>query len=148
MDIKFNTQIVDISVALNALKHYRAGEYKQAIEALLKILDNEPNNWDARLMLAASYYKTEQFAAAERAFEILKNTCPEEQIREKAQIGFEASTAKLRNSGPSGSMLRPDPASSFTSLTNPQALLGPQAVSAGAPNADYLRFLNDREAKE
>lgn len=96
MDITFNTQIVDVTVALNALKLYKAGNYKEAIKHLLDILDVEPRNWDARLMLAACYYKTTQFATAQRAFRFLYDTCPEGDVKKKALEGLQASSARLR----------------------------------------------------
>ncbi|HEY9790078.1 MAG TPA: tetratricopeptide repeat protein [Candidatus Obscuribacterales bacterium] len=95
MDIKFSTQIIDVSVALKALQQYRDGEYKQAIETLLVILETEPNNWDARLMLAASYFGTSQFAAAERSFQTVLDKCPVDELREKARAGVESSLAQL-----------------------------------------------------
>jgi Tfp pilus assembly protein PilF len=95
MDLKFKTQIVDVSVALKALQQYRDGEYKPAIETLLVILEAEPNNWDARLMLAACYFGTSQFAAAERSFQTVIDKCPIEALCDKARIGVESSLAQL-----------------------------------------------------
>jgi thioredoxin-like negative regulator of GroEL len=96
MDITFNTQIVDVSVALNALKHYRAGEYKEAITHLVDILDVEPRNWDARLMLAACYYKTGQYATAQRAFRFLHDNSADAETKKKALEGLHACTVKLK----------------------------------------------------
>jgi thioredoxin-like negative regulator of GroEL len=83
MDFTFNTQIVDVSVALNALKFYKAGQYKEATSCLLDLLDVEPKNWDARLMLGACYFKTEQWGAAQRAFRFIFEQCPAADIKSK-----------------------------------------------------------------
>lgn len=96
MEFTFNTQIVDISVALNALKLYKSGRHKEAINCLLDILDCEPKNWDARLMLGACYYKTEQYAAAQRAFRFLHDNCNDPETKRKAGDGLRAATAKLQ----------------------------------------------------
>lgn len=95
MEITFNTKIVDIAVALNALKLYRTKNYKDAISYLVEILDVEPRNWDARLMLSACYYKTKQYAAAQRAFRFLYDNCPEEDVRSRAREGLQATNALL-----------------------------------------------------
>jgi thioredoxin-like negative regulator of GroEL len=96
MDITFNTQIVDVSVALNALKLYKDGNYKEAINHLLSILDVEPRNWDARLMLSACYYKTNQLGSAQRAFRFLYENCTDTDTKRKALEGLQATTAKLQ----------------------------------------------------
>jgi len=89
------TQIVDISVALNALRLYSEGDYKSGISQLIQILDLEPNNWQARLMLGACYYKTGEFAVAQRVFRFLYEKCPEADLKQKALEGLQASNAKL-----------------------------------------------------
>jgi thioredoxin-like negative regulator of GroEL len=96
MDFTFNTQIVDVSVALNALKFYKAGQYKEATSCLLDILDAEPKNWDARLMLGACYFKTEQWGAAQRAFRFIFEQCPDADIKSKAVEGMQAAASKLQ----------------------------------------------------
>lgn len=96
MDFTFNTQIVDVSVALNALKFYKAAQYQEATTCLLEILDVEPKNWDARLMLGACYFKTEQYGAAQRAFRFIYEKCPESAVKAKAIEGMQAATSKLQ----------------------------------------------------
>jgi hypothetical protein len=91
MDFTFNTQIVDISVALRALKLYRDKEYKEAIPALVQILDTEPTNWQARMMLGACYYKSEQFPTAYRTFRYIYEKCPHIDVRRKAFEAVQAS---------------------------------------------------------
>jgi hypothetical protein len=95
MDLSFNTTSVDVSVALKALKHYRAREFNLAIEALLSVLDVEPRNWDARLMLGCCYYKTNQFGSAHRAFKMIYDRCLDADLKQKAADGMRASEAKL-----------------------------------------------------
>ena len=96
MEFTFNTQIVDVSVALNALKLYKAGQYKDATAKLLDIIDVEPKNWDARLMLGACYFKTEQFGAAQRAFRFIYENCPLSDNKSRALEGMQAATFKLQ----------------------------------------------------
>lgn len=102
MQLTFNTLVVDISAALNAIKLYQAGEFQKAIDSIQCVLDLEPNNWDARLMLAACYYKTGQFASAHRAFQLIcdRTTC--EEVRAKAKEGAEVTAAKI-----TGNHIRP-----------------------------------------
>ncbi len=95
MELNFNTQNVDISVALKALSLYRAGEFSQATCALLEVLDNEPKNWQARLMLGACYYKTAQFASAGRCFRFVYENASDEESRKKGLEGLLATNAKL-----------------------------------------------------
>ncbi|MBX9685460.1 MAG: tetratricopeptide repeat protein [Candidatus Obscuribacterales bacterium] len=71
MEITFNTCNLDASVALKALQLYKAKKYKEAIPALQEILDVEPKNWDARLLLGACYYKTAQYPSAQRLFQFI-----------------------------------------------------------------------------
>jgi tetratricopeptide (TPR) repeat protein len=96
MEFTFNTQIIDVSVALNALNLYRSGAYKDAISHLLNILDMEPKNWDARLMLGACYFKTDQFASAQRAFRFIYENCPIGDTKSRALEGMQAATFKLQ----------------------------------------------------
>ena len=96
MDLSFNTSNVDVSIALKALRYYRAKEFGQAIEALLEVLDVEPRNWDARLMLGSCYYKTGQFGSAHRVFKMIHDRCLEPQLKQKAIDGMQAAERKLQ----------------------------------------------------
>lgn len=96
MELSFNTTSVDVSVALNALKFYRSKEYPQAIEKLLEVLDVEPRNWDARLMLGCCYYKTGQYGSAHRAFKMTYDRCSDPDVKEKANDGVQACERKLQ----------------------------------------------------
>ena len=96
MDLSFNTSNVDVSIALKALRYYRAKEFGQAIEALLEVLDVEPRNWDARLMLGSCYYKTGQFGSAHRVFKMIYDRCLEPGLKEKASDGMQAAERKLQ----------------------------------------------------
>ncbi len=97
MKLTFNTLIADVSIALKAINNYRAGSYEQAITSLHDILDSEPMNWDARLMLAACYYKTEQWSSAHRAFAFIVSRTNDNDIRAKALEGQQVTSAKLNN---------------------------------------------------
>jgi hypothetical protein len=96
MQFTLDTQILDVSVVLNALTSYRDGNYQRAAAQLLEILDMEPNNWQARLMLGGCHYKTGEFASAQRVFRFLSDKCPEQDVRSKAQEGLLACNVKIR----------------------------------------------------
>lgn len=96
MDFTFNTQIVDASVALRALQQYRDKDYKTCLSTLLNVLDMEPKNAQARLMVGACYFKTSQWAAAQRTFRWLVDNADDAEIKRKAVEGLQAATAKLQ----------------------------------------------------
>ncbi|MBX9567911.1 MAG: tetratricopeptide repeat protein [Candidatus Obscuribacterales bacterium] len=74
---------------------YQAGEYRKAISHIQEILDLEPSNWDARLMLAVCFYKTGQHGAAIRAFQTITERTNCDEIRAKSEEGLAVCTAKL-----------------------------------------------------
>lgn len=96
--LTFNTMIADVSVALKAINLYQTGCYKEAINELQSVLDCEPNNWEARLMLAACYYKTAQYPAAERAFQFIANKTTNPEVRKRAEEGIDATRDKMDGS--------------------------------------------------
>lgn len=75
MEITFNTQNAEATVALKALQQYKAKQFKEAIASFTEILDCEPGNWDARLLLGACYYKSGQFLTAQRIFNYINESC-------------------------------------------------------------------------
>ncbi|MBX9689878.1 MAG: tetratricopeptide repeat protein [Candidatus Obscuribacterales bacterium] len=93
MQLTFNTQNVSISVALNALNLYREGKYNEAVGALIDVLDQEPRNWDARLMLGACYFRTQQMFAAERVFRMIADQAEDKNLRVRAREGLLAISA-------------------------------------------------------
>ncbi len=95
MKLTFNTKNVNIQVALKALNHYRKEEFLEASEALIEILDMEPQNWDARLMLGACYYRTDHFFSAERCFRIICEQAHDSSIRARAREGLISTSARL-----------------------------------------------------
>jgi hypothetical protein len=95
MQLTFNTQNTSATVALKALKCYRDGDYKEASLALLEVLDAEPINWDARLMLGACYYKMEQYFSAQCAFRIVCDQANDPMTRIKGREGLLASGGKM-----------------------------------------------------
>jgi cytochrome c-type biogenesis protein CcmH/NrfG len=96
MDITFNSQNADAALALKALQHYRAKDYKPAQNCLLELLDVDPKNWHARLLLAVCYYKTSQLATAARAFQFIYDGCNDDDVRRKAQEGLRVSQAAMQ----------------------------------------------------
>lgn len=97
MNLTFNTQNVNIQVALKALNAYRAGDFMQAASALQEILDMEPQNWDARLMLGACHFKTGHYFQAECAFRNICENCKDTEIRNKARQGMLSAGSKITN---------------------------------------------------
>jgi Flp pilus assembly protein TadD len=94
IQLTFNTQNVNIAVALRALDNYRSGNYTEAITALNEVLDVEPNNWDARLMLGACFYKLDQQFSAQSAFRLICENATDPAVRNKAREGLIASGGK------------------------------------------------------
>lgn len=95
MQLTFNTINGDATTALRAMRNYRSGSYELAINDLQLILDVEPNNWDARLMLGACYYKTAQWFAAHRAFQFINDRTDSIDLRSRALEGIQATNAKM-----------------------------------------------------
>lgn len=95
MDIKLTTASVDISVALKAHRLYKEGNYSQAIVALLDILDNEPQNAQARLYLGICYFKTNQAMAAQRALRVVFEKAADPDIRQKACTALQIVNAHI-----------------------------------------------------
>lgn len=104
MHLTFDTNNVEASIALRALDNYRAGRFNETIADLLNILDVEPRNWQGRLMLGACYFKTSQFASAERAFRNVWENCQEAELRERALIALQVTQDKLHKKSASYQM--------------------------------------------
>lgn len=99
MELTFNTQSVDVSVALKALNLYRAGEFQEAIGSLAEVVDAEPQNWQARLMMAVCYYKTNQNFAAQRGFRFIYDNSTDPESKKQALAGLHATNAKINKVG-------------------------------------------------
>lgn len=97
MNISFNTENREAAVGLKALQQYKAKQYNEAIASFTEILDLEPRNWDARLLLAASYYKSAQYFTAQRIFMFIKDNCPEREIASKATEALRSTKAQLEH---------------------------------------------------
>lgn len=97
MEITFNTENRNATVALKALRLYKTKQYSEAIPSLTDILDCEPNNWDARLLLAACYYRTQQYMTAQRIFRFIADGCPERTTRLKALEAINVIATKMEN---------------------------------------------------
>lgn len=95
MSNTFNTLVHNLSTVVNVVNLYQSGKFRDAIALLQEILDVEPNNWDARLMLAVCFYKTGQVAAAHRAFQLIVEKTTDLGIRQKALEGVDVTRAKL-----------------------------------------------------
>lgn len=95
MQLTFNTINGDATTALRAMRNYRSGNFDLAIQDLQQILDVEPLNWDARLMLGACYFKCGQWSAAHRVFQFINDRTDSLEIRTKAVDGLQATNAKF-----------------------------------------------------
>jgi tetratricopeptide (TPR) repeat protein len=95
MDLQFTTTQVDATVALNAYKLYKSGDYAQAILVLIEILDTEPTNWHGRLYLGASYFKTGQTMAAARALRYVYEKTPDLLLKQKACLALQVVNATI-----------------------------------------------------
>lgn len=95
MNIGITTLVMDVSVALQVMADYSAGKFKDAINGLQLIIDSEPKNWDAHLMLAACYFRTGQYSAAHRAFEFIEARACADDVRHKASEGLRVTTSKF-----------------------------------------------------
>jgi tetratricopeptide (TPR) repeat protein len=90
----FDAQM-DPRIASKALSLYLKGQYTQAIVELVELLDGDGKNWQARILLAACYYKTGQFDAAQRGFRFLCENCPELNLKQKAFEAMQASHVSM-----------------------------------------------------
>lgn len=97
VNLTLSTLVADLSVALKALEHYQSGRFRDAIQDLQSVLDFEPKNWDARLMLGASYYKTQQWSAAHRTFQYIATNAVDNEIRLKANEAMQVTQSKLNS---------------------------------------------------
>jgi hypothetical protein len=94
MDL-FTTTQLDASVALNAYKLYKAGNYQEAIPCLQNILDMEPANWQARLFLGASFHHLGQNWSAQSAFRYVWDNCTDADLRKKACLALQTIAATV-----------------------------------------------------
>jgi tetratricopeptide (TPR) repeat protein len=90
-----DTQIAGISFAIDALRLYCDGDFKIAISKLIEILDKDPRNWYAHLMLGACYYNTNDLAAARREFQSVYKKCPEVEFVRMSVEGYAASLTTM-----------------------------------------------------
>lgn len=97
MELSFNTENRQAGVGLRALQQYSSKQYKEAIASFTDILDLEPNNWDARLLLAACYYKTSQYITAQRIFTFISNNCQNVEILSRARQALRATQFKMEH---------------------------------------------------
>lgn len=95
MKLTFSTFVADLAVTLDAVNLYQSGEFRKAINHIQDVLDLEPSNWDARLMLAVCFFKTGQHGAAVRAFQLIAEKAGCQDIQQKALEGLAVCSSKL-----------------------------------------------------
>jgi hypothetical protein len=95
VDINFNTTQLDASLVVNAYAFYKSGDYERAISALLGLLNIEPRNWQARLILGACYFHVNQKPAAQQAFRFVHDNCHDHDIARKAGLALQTVNAEL-----------------------------------------------------
>jgi hypothetical protein len=93
------TSQVDPSLGLRACNAYAGGDFRLAQSLLIEVLDVESNNWLARYYLAVCYYKTKQLMAALRAFRMLFDKCPDEEIKSKACLMLQRVNGEIIEGG-------------------------------------------------
>jgi hypothetical protein len=96
MQISINTTQFESTIALSAYHSYKAGDFDLATQSLLQVLDVEPRNWLARLMLAVCYHKTEKDFAAERALRFVYQNCPDEALKQRACLALQTLAANIQ----------------------------------------------------
>lgn len=84
------------SNAVSAYREYKSGNYQKALPILQDVLDFEPDNWMARLLLGVCFYKCGQPMASVRAFRLVYERCQESPIKQKACLALQAVTATLQ----------------------------------------------------
>ena|SRR5579883_3243248 len=97
MELSFNTVNREGGVGLKAFQQYTSKQYNEAIASFNLILDFDPKNWDARLLLAACYYKTKQYVTAERIFSFIAETCDNVEIRSKARQALRSTRSQIEH---------------------------------------------------
>lgn len=97
MGLSFNTENREAGVGLKAFQLYTSKKYSEAISAFNLILDFEPKNWDARLLLGACYYKTKQYITAQRVFNNIAENCDNLEIRSKARQALRSTQMQIEH---------------------------------------------------
>lgn len=84
------TGLIERSAVTDGYKLYKEGAFRDAIPKMQCVLDMEPNNWLARLILGACFARSGQQYAADCAFRHIMDNCKDEEIRERARLAAEA----------------------------------------------------------
>ena len=81
-----------------AIFAYRNERYADAVRWLLDIIDNDQENWIARLYLGMAYERSGQVANAERLLRRMANDCPDISLKRKATTALVLVEAEMRRS--------------------------------------------------
>ena len=75
---------------IEAIINYRKRDFERAAAALYDLLDREPENVEARLLLASCLLLAAQFFLAERAFDYVVEHAIEPEVRLQGRRGLES----------------------------------------------------------
>lgn len=105
--ITFNTVQMELASILTGYKLFKAGKYSEATPYLTSVLEIDPENWQARLLLGACYMKTGQAVTALRAFRWVSENCFNEVLKGKADKALQACKAAIERDPTTAVELQP-----------------------------------------
>ena len=75
---------------------YKRHDYVTSVKRLLEALDQEPKHWRAKLYLGMSYYHGGDILLAAGQFRVLKESCTDQTIRQKAEAALAAMNSAIQ----------------------------------------------------
>lgn len=82
-----------VEVGINA---YRLGDYAEALEYLKEGLDGCQDDWNGRLYLAMTYYRTGRLALCRHEFKRIMDECMDKELRLKAASALAATNPEVK----------------------------------------------------
>ena len=86
-----------VQTMFNGLSAYQNGRLTEAIELLSKALEIKHDEWEARLYLGMSYYRTGLRKQARYQFQTIMDWCQNQEIRKMAKVALEAVNLEMNN---------------------------------------------------
>lgn len=90
---------------------YRDRDFSKGIRILFEVIDQEPRNWRAKLYLAMCYYQSGEIFTAVHHFRFLKDSCPDAEIRNKAESALAVLSSQMQAKMPEMTCTMKKPAS-------------------------------------